>query len=335
MRTQPQISSRARALATPVALLACLLVPAIAVAQHGGHSGGGHRSGGHSSGGHSSGGHSSGGHSGGGHRSGGHSSGGHSSGGHSVDGHRSGGHSAGVRHHRGSGHLGGYLSFHSYFGYPYYYPYYQHGGPYYYDQYRAPYYRRNAYLDAGEMGALDLDLQPGRTAVYDEGRYLGTVDDFDGFPAYLWLSPGTHELTFYLEGYRTIVRQFTVGAGQIASVSESLQRGDSIMPGDLSTGEPAERPLRDGQRRRRPTTDLRQAPGRLSLEVVPADASVYLDGRFVGTGEDLTEGLVIDPGRHSLEVVRPDRRSTTWSFDVAPGGEIEQRIELEPHSEMR
>ena len=76
-------------------------------------------------------------------------------------------------------------------------------------------------------------------------------------------------------------------------------------------------------------SDLRQEPGRLFLEVVPADASVYLDGRFVGIGKDLSKGLLIDPGSHVLEVVRPDRRSASWSFDVAPGGEVEQRIELE------
>jgi len=38
---------------------------------------------------------------------------------------------------------------------------------------------------------------------------------------------------------------------------------------------------------------------------------------------------MIDPGSHVLEVVRPGHRSATSSFDVAPGGEVEQRIALE------
>ena len=239
---------------------------------------------------------------GGGH-GGGHSSGGHSSGGHL--GHL-GGHFA--------GHLSLYFHRHGY-AYPYYgYPYY--GG------------YRGSYSGAGSMGALDLDVRPGRTAVYDEGQYVGTVDDFDGLPDYLWLSPGTHEITFYLEGHYTVVRQYTVNPGQTARVREVLERGDSIHPDDFPTGGPAQRPRMD-EPRRPGSSDLRREPGRLLLDVMPADASVYLDGSFVGTGRDLAEGLAVDPGSHVLEVVRPDRRAARWSFDLAPGEEVERRIVLE------
>lgn len=308
MRTQHQLSYRARALIAPVALLAfLLLLPASVVAQHGGGHGGGH-SGGH----------------GGGH-SGGHG-GGHSSG-------HGGGHFGG---HFGFGHLS--FSQHYGYGYPYSYRY---GSGYY----GAPYYRGygrsygSAYADGRAAGALDLDVEPARTAIYEEGQYLGTVDDFDGFPNYLWLSPGTHELTFYLEGYRTMVRQFTVRPGQIGSVNEALERGDSIRPEERSEVRPAdrpgERPRADRPPRRGLTTDLRREPGRLHLEIVPADASVYLDGRFVGTGEDLVAGLVIDPGSHEVDVVRPDRLSSKWSFEVEPGGEVEKRIELATRQELQ
>ena len=291
MRTRHQVSYRARVLVAPAACIALLLLlPAAVAAQHGGGHSGGH---------------------GGGH---------------------SGGHGGGHGGYSG-GHGGGHLSFYHYYGYGYPSSY-RYGAGYY----GAPYYRGygrsygSAYPEGRAAGALDLDLAPARTAVYEEGQYLGTVDDFDGFPDYLWLSPGTHELTFYLEGYRTMVRQFEVRPRQIVSVSEALVRGDSIRPEERSEVGPADRP-ENGPRADRPpsrglATDLRRAPGRLNLEIVPADASVYLDGRFVGTGEDLIAGLVIDPGIHELEVVRPNRLSSKWSFDVEPGGEVEKRIEL-------
>lgn len=249
---------------------------------------------------------------GGSHSSGGHSSSSHSSGGHGG-GHSSGGHLG----HRGE-HFSGHLSFYFHrHGYPYpCYGYPSYGG------------YRGSYSGAGSMGALDLDIWPGRTAVYDEGQYVGTVDDFDGFPDYLWLSPGTHKITLYLEGYYTVMRQYTVDPGQIARVREVLERGDSIHPDDFPTGGPAQRSYTD-EPRRPGASDLRREPGRLLLDVMPADASVYLNGSFVGTGSDLAEGLVVPPGSHVLEVVRPDRRAARWSFDLAPGEEVERRIVLE------
>ena len=58
--------------------------------------------------------------------------------------------------------------------------------------------------------------------------------------------------------------------------------------------------------------DARGEPGSVRLEIEPDDASVYLDGRFLGTGRELARlrsGLIVDPGEHMLEVVRPGRRS--------------------------
>ena len=47
------------------------------------------------------------------------------------------------------------------------------------------------------LGALDLDLSPGRTQVYLDGQYLGIVDQFDGWPSYLLLPEGSYELVFW------------------------------------------------------------------------------------------------------------------------------------------
>lgn len=279
-----------------VALL--LALPGAAQAQHGGHHGGGHGSSHHSSGSHHSG------------------------------GHRSGAHHSGGRHY-GGGHLGSHLSFNfHHHGYPYSYPYnYRYGYPYYYP-YGTPYYRGyggsygSSYPDAGAMGALDLDVRPGRTAVYDEGQYLGTVDDFDGFPAYLWLPPGTHELTFHLEGYRTLVRRYSIAPGRIVQVEDVLERGESVSPEDLGT---------EDRRWNGPPSSRRQELGRLRVEVTPRDASVYLDGRFVGTGEELAAApdLRVKPGEHVLEVVRPGYETQTRRFTVTPGDSLNQQMELD------
>jgi hypothetical protein len=71
--------------------------------------------------------------------------------------------------------------------------------------------------------------------------------------------------------------------------------------------------------------------GRLHLKVEPEDASVYLDGRFVGTGSDLSAneaGLVLAPGRHKLAVVRPGRRAEERDFDAVLGKDVDLAVTL-------
>ena len=78
--------------------------------------------------------------------------------------------------------------------------------------------------------------------------------------------------------------------------------------------------------------DARGEPGSLKLAIVPDDASVYLDGRFLGTGRELARlraGLIVDPGEHRIEVVRPGRQSEEESFSVRAGEEVRLEIELD------
>ena len=72
--------------------------------------------------------------------------------------------------------------------------------------------------------------------------------------------------------------------------------------------------------------------GRLRLEIEPSDASVYLDGRFVGTGIDLQRsrnGLRLEPGEHRIAVVRPGHQAEEQEFTVAAGQELELEFELD------
>jgi hypothetical protein len=71
--------------------------------------------------------------------------------------------------------------------------------------------------------------------------------------------------------------------------------------------------------------------GRLRIRVEPDDASVYLDGRFVGTGADLAsneDGLVLAPGRHQVAVIRPGHRAEERIFDAVAGRNVELTVTL-------
>lgn len=287
------------------------------------------------------------------------------------------------------GHYGGYYGPGSYYYGPYwgwgwgfgswwwddyywYGPPYSHYGRYGYGNRYGYGYGDDRY---GTAGAVDIDVSPGKTEVWIDGRYTGTADDFDGFPQYLWLDRGTYDLVLYREGYKTIARQITIRPGQVISMGDRLQPGESVRPEDLATktherrderirseeerreeiarrGNDGMDDWRDRARRRMEERDRYDNDGReeeraeersmsedsadgtghLRLDVEPSDASVYLDGRFVGTGIDLQRsrnGIRLEPGEHRIAVVRPGHKAEEQEFTVAAGEDVELEFELE------
>lgn len=262
--------------------------------------------------------------------------------------------------------------------------------PYYY---YPPYYRDYGYYgnygygggydrsDRSEMGALDLDVSPGRTHVFVNGEDLGIVDKYDGWPGYLWLPRGTYDVAFYLDGYKTIARQITIYPGSVIDIDDHMQKGESVRPEDLAskTHERRDDRLRYERERRDQLQqqgynddddnwrdrvrrdrgydrnddqdndrsmdrndhrrydrdrggDRSGQHGALRLMVDPEDASVYLDGRFVGTGADLSMmrgGLSVTPGHHQLSVVRPGRKAEEKDFDVKAGEDVKVDVRLD------
>jgi hypothetical protein len=240
----------------------------------------------------------------------------------------------------------------------------------YYPGYNYPRYYGDRYGDRYDRGtgALDIDVSPGKAEVWIDGRYTGTADDFDGFPQYLWLDKGVYDLVLYREGYTTIARQVTVYGGSVVSIDDRMQRGESVKPQDLATKtherrdervrsederrdelarrdqanmddwrERARRRIEDRDRYDRGDQNGRDeaaADGgaRLHLQILPSDASVYLDGKFIGTGVDLErlrQGVRVEPGEHRIAVVRPGHKADEQRFTAAAGQDVDLNIELE------
>ena len=66
----------------------------------------------------------------------------------------------------------------------------------------------------------------------------------------------------------------------------------------------------------------------LKLAILPPDASVWIDDEFRGSAQSLAR-LVLPPGRHRVEVVRPGFRTAVREVDLRPGVAVALRIELE------
>jgi hypothetical protein len=65
----------------------------------------------------------------------------------------------------------------------------------------------------------------------------------------------------------------------------------------------------------------------LKLAILPPDASVWIDDEFRGPAQSLAR-LVLPPGRHRVEVVRPGFRTEVREVDLRPGALVSLRIEL-------
>ena len=93
-----------------------------------------------------------------------------------------------------------------------------------------PYGYRYAAPDA----SVKFDVKPTEAAVYVDGYYAGLVDDYDGAFQRLRTAPGGHEVTLFLEGYRTYSERVYLSADNTFKMRHRMEK--------LASGEAAQRP---------------------------------------------------------------------------------------------
>jgi hypothetical protein len=224
-------------------------------------------------------------------------------------------------------------------GYPYW-------GPYgYYPRYP---YAYGAYSDAA---GVRIQVEPRNAEVFVDGRYAGVVDDFDGLLQRLRVPPGGHEITIYLEGFRTITERRYLSPRGTYRIQDKMVR---LAPGETSGPRPLPEPS-TGQERQlaepggeqpavagtvppvRPLSPpAAEAPqplapagegqvptasafGRLTIRVQPADAQVSIDGE-VWHGAPGQDRLTVNlpAGTHRVEVRKEGFAVFTKDVDVKP-----------------
>lgn len=86
-----------------------------------------------------------------------------------------------------------------------YRPYYGgYSSPYYGGGYYGPSYsQRYSRYSSPDWAAIDTDISPEEAEVYLDGEFIGSADNFDGYPDFLYLTPGSHVLEFRRDGYET------------------------------------------------------------------------------------------------------------------------------------
>ena len=207
--------------------------------------------------------------------------------------------------------------------------------------YPYPYRYRYAAPDA----SVKFDVKPKEAAVYVDGYFAGIVDDYDGAFQRLRTAPGGHEITLFLEGYRTYSERVYLSADNTFKLKyrmEKLAGGEVAQrppapqpPPQYQAGEPGQGapPPEGGPRtrppfRRGPTTpgfppngpdnapppppegpagqpNANNGRGTLTLSLQPSDAEVLVDG--TPWRSDGGDHLTIDlsEGRHNIQIRKP------------------------------
>jgi hypothetical protein len=199
---------------------------------------------------------------------------------------------------------------------------------------------------------------PKNAKVYVDGYYAGIVDDFDGFFQHLTLAPGGHEVTLYLEGYRTITRRVYLdphNTFKLRATMQPLPPGQTSEPPPAPVGPPpnAQGPAGRGgygpyeprgPRAAPPEPPLPGEPpmageppapappavaaprepsstfGALSIRVQPADAAVLIDGeRWDGSSGRARLVIQVSGGVHHVEITRDGYRAYEADIEVQPG----------------
>jgi hypothetical protein len=91
-------------------------------------------------------------------------------------------------------------------------------------------------------GVIDTEVKPPDTQVYVDGAYVGKTRDFDGWPGYLPLSPGTYHVEFRYPGHATFRVRARVLPGRRLVIKQNLR---PLAPGERDAPPPARPRERD------------------------------------------------------------------------------------------
>ena len=238
------------------------------------------------------------------------------------------------------------------YGYGLGYGYYDYGYSYgdYWGYYPSSGYRSYRYR-SGNVAQLRTLVEPAKARVYVDGYYAGIADDFDGLFQRLNVSPGRHDITFRLDGYKSHTFSVYANRDQTLKLRWDLSKGSGETTESIGYDNGSDREDRDlddredrearaldrdadrdaareerdpsrevdsdpaRDRKYQPPTDRAGRIGEVFFEVQPVDASVYVDGEFFGKAAQLAR-VELPEGRHRIEIVRPGYKTEETEVEV-------------------
>jgi hypothetical protein len=216
-------------------------------------------------------------------------------------------------------------------------------GGYFYDPFFGPYpwwgpgaFAHPYFPIYDHRAQVRLLVTPKQAGVHVDGYYAGIVDDFDGVFQRLPLSPGPHQITVHLEGYRTVHQNLLLAPGKsyrLRYALPPLASGERSEPPPMAPPVPPPPPGTAMLPRTPPAGALPflgpppvagavavAGFGTLALRVQPADAEVTIDGERWTTslpGERLV--VQVAAGSHHVEIRKPGYVSFSTDIVIRAG----------------
>ena len=81
-----------------------------------------------------------------------------------------------------------------------------------------------ASYDTPIEGDVLVHVSPQDTEIYVDRFYAGIAGDFDGLLRQLEVTTGEHDITLYLDGYRTVTHHVDVKPGAFATLDDTMER---------------------------------------------------------------------------------------------------------------
>jgi hypothetical protein len=117
------------------------------------------------------------------------------------------------------------------------------GGSYVFDPWWGPYgpwvpYPYAAIAVGAPRHSADVRVQvtPKQAGIYIDGYYAGPAAEFEGVLKRLHTTPGGHEITLYLDGYRTVTEDIYVRPDSTFDLHETMNK---LAAGETSAAPPA------------------------------------------------------------------------------------------------
>ncbi len=178
------------------------------------------------------------------------------------------------------------------------------------------------------FGSARLQVTPRQAEVYVDGYLAGTVDDFDGTFQRLSVAPGEHELTIYLEGYRTFTQKLLFRPGATINIKQPLEPlapGEDSGPRPQVTAPPAGSPSDAGG----PAASPAAAFGTLAIRVQPEGATLFVDGEEWSAPEGDDRILIeLADGPHDVEVRKEGLTTYRRTVQVRAGRTVALNVSL-------
>ncbi len=187
-----------------------------------------------------------------------------------------------------------------------------------------------------DHGSIEFRIVPANARVSLDGVNVGQARAFDSADEALLVTPRPHQIELTRRGYMKLRLVIPVKAGEHHVVEQWLREGDGLDPRSTTIGAPprmASPATTDSPAAAEsPPSVITDGRGLVRIEVLPADATVQIDGKFVARADELARlhgALPLALGRHLVEVLRPGYRSERVEISVQRGAVLELKFDLE------